>query len=160
MGGSLRRSDLACLECHNLRPLLAEHFIGWLDPVGVLIGLNGVILLAYIIAIPANEIVIPTVLMLTVLTEKLAGVGSGSGVMFELDSTEATAAVLQAGGWTVLTGINLMLFSLLHNPCSTTIYTIYKETGSAKWTTVATLLPIFIGVVVCFLVAQVWRMLV
>jgi ferrous iron transport protein B len=119
-----------------------------------------VILLAYIIAIPANEIVIPTVLMLTVLTAKLAGVGSGSGVMFELDSTEATAAVLQAGGWTVLTGINLMLFSLLHNPCSTTIYTIYKETGSAKWTTVATLLPIFIGVVVCFLVAQVWRMLV
>ena len=139
---------------------LAEHFIGWLDPVGVLIGLNGVILLAYIIAIPANEIVIPTVLMLTVLTAKLEGVGSGSGVMFELDSTEATAAVLQAVGWTVLTGINLMLFSLLHNPCSTTIYTIYKETGSAKWTTVATLLPIFIGVVVCFLVAQVWRMLV
>lgn len=139
---------------------IAEVVIGWLDPVGVLIGLNGVILLAYIIAIPANEIVIPTVLMLTVLTVKLAGVGSGAGVMFELDSTEATASVLQAGGWTVLTGINLMLFSLLHNPCSTTIYTIYKETGSAKWTAVATFLPIILGVVVCFLVAQAWRMLV
>jgi ferrous iron transport protein B len=137
---------------------IAEIVVGGLDPVGMLIGLNGVILLAYIIAIPANEIVIPTVLMLTVLVTKMTAVGSGSGVLFELDSTEATASVLQAGGWTVLTGVNLMLFSLLHNPCSTTIYTIYKETGSAKWTTVATLLPVVLGLVVCFLVAQVWRM--
>jgi ferrous iron transport protein B len=137
---------------------IAEIVVGGLDPVGMLIGLNGVILLAYIIAIPANEIVIPTVLMLTVLVTKMTGVGGGSGVMFELDSAEATASVLQAGGWTVLTGVNLMLFSLLHNPCSTTVYTIYKETGSAKWTTVATLLPVVLGLVVCFLVAQVWRM--
>ena len=79
-------------------------------------------------------------------------------MLLELDSTEATASVLQAGGWTVLTGINLMLFSLLHNPCSTTIYTIYKETGSAKWMMVAALLPVVLGLVVYFLVAQVWRM--
>jgi ferrous iron transport protein B len=52
-----------------------------------------------------------------------------------------------------------MLFSLLHNPCSTTIYTIYKETGSAKWTTVASVLPLVMGFTVCFLVAQVWRLL-
>jgi ferrous iron transport protein B len=58
----------------------------------------------------------------------------------------------------VLTGVNLMLFSLLHNPCSTTIYTIYKETGSAKWTAVATLLPIVMGFAVTFVVAQVWRL--
>jgi ferrous iron transport protein B len=64
---------------------LAEHFVAWLDPIGLLIGLNGVILLAYVVAIPANEIVIPTVLMLTVLTAGLAG-GAGAGVMFELDS--------------------------------------------------------------------------
>jgi len=137
---------------------LAEHFVAWLDPVGLLLGLNGVILLAYVVAIPANEIVIPTVLMLTVLTAGLAG-GAGAGVMFEADSAVATGDLLRAGGWTLLTAVNLMLFSLLHNPCSTTIYTIYKETGSAKWTTVATVLPLVMGVTVCFLVAQFWRLL-
>jgi ferrous iron transport protein B len=137
---------------------LAEHFVGWLEPFGLLIGLNGVILLAYVVAIPANEIIIPTVLMLTVLTAGLAGVGEGTGVMFELDSVQSMGDVLIAGGWTLLTAICLMLFSLLHNPCSTTIYTIYKETRSAKWTTVATVLPLAMGFVVCFLVAQVWRL--
>ena len=136
---------------------LAHHAVGFLDPVGFLLGMNGVILLAYVIAIPANEIVIPTVLMLTVLTGGMAG-GTGAGVMFELDSVVATGELLRAGGWTLLTAVNLMLFSLLHNPCSTTIYTIYKETRSAKWTTIATLLPVAMGVVVCFVVAQVWRL--
>jgi len=136
---------------------LAVHFVDWADPFGLFIGLNGVILLAYVVAIPANEIVIPTVLMLTVLTAGLSA-GAGAGVMFELDSLGATEAVLRAGGWTLLTAVNLMLFSLLHNPCSTTIYTIYRETRSAKWTTVATALPLVMGFVVCFLVAQVWRL--
>jgi ferrous iron transport protein B len=138
---------------------LAEHFINRVNPFGLLIGLNGVILLAYVIAIPANEIVIPTVLMLTVLSARLAGVGAGAGVMFELDSEADTAAVLQAGGWTLLTAVNLMLFSLVHNPCSTTIYTIWKETKSVRWTAVAALLPVVMGLVLCFLVAQVWRLL-
>ena len=136
---------------------VAEHFINWSNPFGLLIGLNGVILLAYIIAIPANEIVIPTVLMLTVLTSAMHGIGAGAGVMFEADSTIATAEILRGGGWTALTGICLMLFSLLHNPCSTTIFTIYRETGSVKWTALATLLPLVLGFVVCFLVAQGWR---
>jgi len=139
---------------------IAEHFIDWSNPFGILLGLNGVILLAYIIAIPANEIVIPTVLMMTVLSTKLSGVGDGAGVMFELDEANAVADVLRAGGWTFLTGLNLMLFSLLHNPCSTTIYTIYKETKSVKWTTVASIVPIIMGIVICFLVAQVWRLAV
>ena len=136
---------------------LAHHAVGWLDPAGLLLGMNGVILLAYVVAIPANEIVIPTVLMLTVLTGGSA-VGEGAGVMFELDSVNATGELLRAGGWTLLTGVNLMLFSLLHNPCSTTIYTIYKETRSTKWTVVATLMPLVMGLTVCFLVAQVWRL--
>jgi ferrous iron transport protein B len=97
--------------------------------------------------------------MLTVLAAGLAGVGEGAGVMFELDSATAMGEILQAGGWTLLTAVCLMLFSLLHNPCSTTIYTIYKETGSAKWTTIATALPLVMGFVTCFLVAQVWRLL-
>lgn len=138
---------------------LAEHFIQSTDPIALVFGLNGVILLAYIIAIPANEIVIPTILMLTVLSSSLGGVGAGSGVMFELDSITETAGILQAGGWTVLTGVNLMLFSLLHNPCSTTIYTIYKETNSLKWTLVSTFLPVVLGLLVCFFTAQLWLLL-
>jgi ferrous iron transport protein B len=136
---------------------IAEHLIHGLDPVGWAIGLNGVILLAYIVAIPANEIIVPTILMLTVLVTRLTGVGEGAGVMFELESDAAVKNVLTAGGWTVLTGVNLMLFSLLHNPCSTTIFTIYKETGSKRWTAVATLLPLVLGVLVTLAVATVWR---
>ncbi len=112
---------------------LAEYAIDGLEPASAgCFGLNGVILLAYIVAIPANEIVIPTILMLTVLVTGASGVGAGAGVMFELDSVEATGRSSQAGGWTLLTAVNLMLFSLLHNPCSTTIYTIWKETRSAQ----------------------------
>jgi ferrous iron transport protein B len=135
---------------------IAGQLIGMFDPLGFLIGLNGVILLAYIVAIPANEIVIPTILMLTVMVTGVAA-GEGAGVMFELDSAGETAEILRAGGWTLLTAVNLMLFSLLHNPCSTTIYTIYKETQSVKWTSIATFLPLVLGFVVTFLVAQIWR---
>ena len=77
---------------------IVEHVVSFLDPVGLLLGLNGVILVAYIVAIPANEIVIPTVLMLTVLTSGLSGVGQGAGVMFELESSASTLAIFQAGG--------------------------------------------------------------
>ncbi|MDQ5979453.1 MAG: ferrous iron transport protein, partial [Verrucomicrobiota bacterium] len=138
---------------------VAEHVIHGLDPLGLMLGLNGVILLAYIVAIPANEIIVPTILMLTVLVTRMTGVGEGAGVMFELDSDADVKAVLTAGGWTVLTGVNLMLFSLLHNPCSTTIYTIYKETGSKRWTALASLLPLVLGFLVTFAVATVWRWL-
>jgi len=138
---------------------LAEWAIDFLNPAGLLIGLNGVILLAYVVAIPANEIVIPTVLMLTALAAGMSDVGQGRGVMFEADSAGATAEILRAGGWTVLTGLSLMLFSLLHNPCSTTIYTIWKETGSIKWTALATLMPLAMGVAACFVLAQTWLLI-
>ena len=138
---------------------IAEHLINLLDPFGLLLGLNGVILLAYILAIPANEIVIPTVLMLTVMVTGLDGLGAGAGVMFELESETASLSILSSGGWTLLTAVNLMLFSLLHNPCSTTLFTIYKETGSLKWTVVSALLPVGLGFAVTFTVAQVWRLI-
>ncbi len=137
---------------------IAEYLIDFLNPLGILIGLNGVILLAYVVAIPANEIVIPTILMLTVLILGVDG-GDGAGVMFELDSALQTKGLLVAGGWTLLTAVNLMLFSLIHNPCSTTIYTIYKETGSKRWTTLSALLPLALGFIVTFFVAQIWRLL-
>lgn len=148
---------VANIEVNDLS--LAEHIINATNPAALLFGLNGVIILAYIIAIPANEIVIPTILMLTVLSSNMAGTGSGSGVMFELESVTDTANLLKSGGWTALTGINLMLFSLLHNPCSTTIYTIYKETHSLKWTLVSTFLPIVLGLIVCFFTTQIWFLL-
>ena len=137
----------------------AEHLVGLLDGFGWLLGLNGVILVAYIVAIPANEIIIPTILMLTVLTAGLSGVGEGAGVMFELESGNAIRNILGAGGWTTLTAINLMLFSLIHNPCSTTILTIYHETRSLKWTAVATALPLLLGFAVTFTLATAARLL-
>jgi ferrous iron transport protein B len=137
---------------------IAEHIINFSNPFALLIGLNGVILLAYIIAIPANEIVIPTILMLTVLSLKVTGVGGGAGVMFELEEFNTYTELFNAAGWTLLTAVNLMLFSLIHNPCSTTIYTIYKETKSFKWATISTFLPIGMGILLCFLVAQFWRL--
>jgi len=136
---------------------VAEYLVNFLNPIGILIGLNGVILVAYIVAIPANEIVIPTILMLTVLMVGRGDLGAGAGVMFET-TDQATRAILTYGGWTLLTAVNLMLFSLIHNPCSTTIFTIYRESGSKKWTLVAALLPLVMGFVVTFFVAQIWRL--
>lgn len=115
----------------------------------MLLGLNGVILVAYIVAIPANEIVIPTVFMLT-LTLGANIAGAEAGVMLELEGAEAYTVLTQVGGWTLLTAINLMLFSLLHNPCSTTILTIWNETKNLKWTLIATFLPVVLGIVVTF----------
>lgn len=136
---------------------VAAWFIHLTDPLAWTMGLTGVILLAYIVAIPANEIVVPTILMLTVLVTGASG-GGGAGVMFEADN-ETVRAILTAGGWTTLTAVCLMLFSLCHNPCSTTLYTIYQETRSAKWTAVSALLPLVMGIALCAVVAAIWRLL-
>lgn len=140
---------------------LAEYAVGGLDSPARWFGLTGVILLAYLVAIPANEIVVPTIVMLIVLNPANADLlhyGEGTGVMFEPDEA-VTLRILQADGWTVLTAVCLMLFSLVHNPCTTTIYTIWKETRSVKWTAVASLLPVVLGFILCFLVAQTWTIL-
>ena len=135
---------------------VAAHLVAWLEPLGWLMGLNGVILLAYIVAIPANEIIIPTILMLTLnlANSHLAQ----SGVMLELSDDLVYATLTGMGGWTLLTAVNLMLYSLLHNPCSTTILTIWHETKSLKWTAVATFLPVVMGFVVTVVVALVVRL--
>lgn len=120
-----------------------------LNPLGRAIGLDGVILLAYVIAIPANEIVVPTMLM----------VYMGGGMMTEIDSlAELRTLLVDQHGWTLLTAVNLMLFSLLHNPCATTILTIYKETLSAKWATLGALMPLVVAFLVCFLTAVAVRL--
>ncbi len=128
---------------------LARHVADFLNPLGHAIGLDGVILLAYIIAIPANEIVVPTMIM----------VYMGGSVMTEDVSEGAlTRLLIEDNGWTLLTAINLMLFSLLHNPCATTIVTMWKETRSVRWTTLGALMPLGIAFAVTFLVAQAARL--
>ncbi len=133
---------------------MAAWLIEILNGPGWWMGLSGVVLLAYIVAIPANEIVVPTILMLTVLV--LGNHEAGAGVMFE-PSSQVIRQILVDGGWTLLTAVCLMLFSLCHNPCSTTLYTIYKETRSWKWTAIAALMPLAIGIALCAAVAAVWR---
>jgi ferrous iron transport protein B len=141
-----------------------DHSIAWwmvtgLDPLAWVMGLTGVILVAYIVAIPANEIVIPTILMLTVLlTGSDMTNAPAAGVMFETEA-HILHGLLTAAGWTTLTGICLMLFSLLHNPCSTTLYTIYKETGSWRWTALSAAMPLALGFIACTTVAFLWRSL-
>jgi len=129
---------------------LAQIAAGWLDPFGQALGLDGVILLAYVIAIPANEIVVPTMLM----------VYAGLGMMTEPASYDALRTVLvDEHGWTLVTAVCLMLFSLLHNPCGTTIWTMWKETRSRRWTTLGALMPLGIAFAVTFVVASVMRAL-
>lgn len=137
---------------------IAGHLVNALNPFGLLLGLNGVILLAYVVAIPANEIVIPTVLMLTLTLGKNM-FGARAGVMMELEDAQVYTVLTQVGGWTMLTAINLMLFSLLHNPCSTTILTIWKETKNLKWTLMATFLPLSLAFLVTFATATLARLL-
>jgi ferrous iron transport protein B len=99
----------------------------------------------------ANEIVVPTMLMVYL----------GTGQMTELDSmNDLRTLLVDRNGWTMLTAVNLMLFSLLHNPCATTILTIYKETLSKKWATIGALLPLGLAFITCFLVAVIWRFFV
>jgi len=133
----------------------AEHIVRWLDTPGKWMGLNGIILLAFILGIPANEIIIPAVLMLIVLIYGLDIQGMQHGVLTEIDDPHTVKNILTAGGWTLLTAINYMLFSLMHNPCSTTIYTIYKETGSWKWTAIATFFPLAVGIILLLLINRI-----
>ncbi len=122
----------------------------FLTPLGTAIGLDGVILLAYIIAIPANEIVVPTIIMGYL----------GVGAMTDLNSlSELRHLLVDQAGWTLLTASCLMLFAVLHNPCSTTILTIWKETRSRKWTLISAFMPLLIAFIVTFIVAQLWRLL-
>lgn len=130
---------------------LAGAIVNWLNPFGLLLGLDGVILLAYIIAIPANEIVVPTMMMMyTGAGMMINGPGSSAGI-YDL--------LVNGGGWTFLTAINLMLFSLLHNPCATTIITIYKETKSYKWATVSVLITLGTAFIVTFFTASFARLM-
>ncbi|MCM8900940.1 ferrous iron transport protein B [Caldicoprobacter algeriensis] len=128
---------------------LLNHFAGFLDPFARMLGLDGYILMAFILGLPANEIVIPIVLMSYV----------SAGTLMDLDSLEALHQILVQHGWTWLTALCTMLFSLNHFPCGTTLLTICKETGSWKWTLISFMVPTITGIVLCFVVAQTARLL-
>ncbi len=118
-----------------------------LDPVGRMIGLDGVILIAFIFAIPANEIVVPTIIMGYMQETRILELSDPSRLFLD-------------NGWTLTTAVCLMLFSLLHYPCTTATLTIWKETRSIKWTALSNLIPLGIAVVVCFLTARIMGLFV
>lgn len=127
---------------------ILAHCTGFLDPFARLFGLDGVILMAFILGFPANEIVIPIIIMSYLST----------GTLLEMNDLGALRSLLVDHGWTWLTAVCTMLFSLMHWPCSTTCMTIGKETKSAKWTLISFALPTAIGLAVCFLVASAARL--
>ena len=112
-----------------------------LDPLGRLLGMDGVILLAFILAFPANEIVIPIIIMSYMST----------GNLVDISNLSTLREVLVSNGWTWVTAVSVMLFSLMHWPCSTTCLTVKKETSSIKWTILSIVIPTFCGVVICLI---------
>ncbi len=120
---------------------ILQHCSSFLDPFARILGLDGVILLAFILGLPANEIVIPIIIM--------AYLNNGS--LTELSSISAMRDLFIANGWTIYTAISVILFSLFHWPCATTILTIKKETGSLKWTAVAVILPTILSCIICMI---------
>ena len=125
------------------------HITGFLDPLGRMMGLDGVILMAFVLGWPANEIVVPIMLMAYL----------SQGTLVEMGELDTVGRLLRQQGWTELTAVCTILFSLFHWPCSTTCLTIAKETGSVKWTVLAVAVPTLVGVCLCILMATVGRLM-
>lgn len=156
----LRRSIAVAIPAGIITWIFANIYIGdislltyvanFLDPLGKLIGLDGFILLAFILGFPANEIVVPILIMSYMAT----------GKMIEFDELSALGELLKNNGWTYLTALNMMLFSLLHWPCATTLLTIKKETSSLKWTALGFIIPTVIAFIVCFITTTIYNIIV
>ena len=129
---------------------LLTHSAEFLQPFAHAIGLDGYILMAFILGLPANEIVIPIIIMSYM----------SAGNLLELNSVHALGELLIANGWTLLTAVSTMIFTLMHYPCGTSLITIYKETRSIKWTVVSFLVPTILGITLCFTVTQIARIFI
>lgn len=127
---------------------ILNHIAMFLNPLAQFIGLDGYILAAFILGFPANEIVLPIILMSY----------TASGSLVNLENTFAIGEILIQNGWSILTGINAMIFSLLHFPCSTTLMTIKKETNSWKWTLLAFALPTVCGIILCIITTGIYNL--
>ena len=128
---------------------LLQLFAGFFNPLGIFLGMNGVILLSFLLALPANELTMPVILM------ALTG---GSAIGAELTAA-ATGEILLGAGWTWQTALCTMVFIVFHWPCSTTLITIQKETGSLKWTFLSFLLPTAVGILLCMLLHGVFSLM-
>lgn len=129
---------------------ILTYVANFFDPFARLMGLDGYILTAFILGIPANEIVLPIILMSYM----------GSGSLVDLENTFSIGQILIQNGWTLLTAINVMIFTLLHFPCTTTLLTIKKESGSWKWVGLAFLLPTVCGIVLCMVTTGIWNLII
>lgn len=138
---------LANININNIS--LLSHFSSFLDPFGKIIGLDGVIIAAFILGFPANEIVIPIMIM--------SYMSLGNIVSFS--NLNELKLLLINNGWTILTAINTIIFSLFHFPCSTTCLTIKKETGSWKWVGLSIILPLICGIIICLLVSIIYNII-
>lgn len=118
---------------------LLNHFVGFLNPLGFLMGLDGVILAAFILGFPANEIVVPIMIMTYM----------AKGALLDISDPQILRELLLSNGWSILTAINMIIFCLMHWPCGTTVLTIYKETKSIKWTAISFILPTLFGILIC-----------
>ena len=118
---------------------LLNYFTDFLDPVALVIGLDGIILAGFILGLPANEIVMPLILMAYL---------SGT-VIVDMGSLSEMRAILVHNGWDIFTALSMLIFTLFHWPCATTLLTIKRETGSTKWTLISALLPTALGVLLC-----------
>ena len=127
---------------------ILAHCAAFLDPFAQLLGLDGILLMAFILGLPANEIVLPIAIMAYLST----------GSMVEFTDLNSLHTLLVEHGWTAVTAICTLLFSLMHFPCATTCLTIAKETKSAKWTALSFFLPLMTGMTACFIVAQLARL--
>ncbi len=129
---------------------ILTYISNFLDPFANLMGIDGVILAAFILALPANEIVLPIILMCYMST----------GVMVDLEDLSSIGNILIQNGWTIITAINVMIFCLLHFPCSTTLLTIKKEAGSVKWMAYAFVIPTVCGIVLCMITNGIYNLIV
>ena len=129
---------------------ILAYIANFFDPLAKLMGMDGYILTAFILGIPANEIVLPIILMCYM----------GSGTLVDLENTMTIGNILIQNGWTLLTGINVMIFTLLHFPCTTTLLTIKKEAGGWKWSVLGFLLPTICGIVICIVTNSIWNIIV
>ena len=129
---------------------LLTYVANFLDPLGKIMGLDGYILTAFLLGLPANEIVLPLILM-----SYLA-----NGELINIENIESIGEILISNGWTMLTAINIMIFSLLHFPCSTTLISIKKETGSLKWTFLAFLIPLICGMIICMFTNAIYNLII
>ena len=127
---------------------LLSHIANFLNPFANLLGLDGYILTAFILGLPANEIVLPIILMSYM----------SQGSLVNLEDNFTIGEILKANGWNILTAINVMLFTLLHFPCATTLITIKKETGSLKWSVLAFLLPTLCGIILCIITNGIYHL--